>query len=213
MKNIAIITGASSGIGKAFFLGLIARQPDLDEVWVVARSADKLHALESLSPIPLRVFALDLSIASSADVLEEALQAEQPNLRYLVCASGFGRFDAVEDDERKVLENMLDLNCRAVLSLTKIATPYLQQGSVVILIASVASFQPIPYIATYAASKSFVLSYGRAWNREIGKSANRAERDAYAFARSGRKRRFSTAQNRAIRSSKNTRLCTNPNKS
>ena len=170
MKKIAIVTGASSGIGKEFFLELIAREPNLEEVWVIARSEDKLLALQELSPIPLRVFALDLSKAESIAVLEIALQSETPDIRYLICASGFGRFSAVDDDNREVLENMIDLNCRSIVGVTKAAAPYLSQGSVALLIASVAAFQPIPYIATYAASKAFVLSYGRAWNRELKKS-------------------------------------------
>ena len=170
MKKIAIVTGASSGIGKEFFLELIAREPSLEEVWVIARSEDKLLALQELSPIPLRVFALDLSKAESIAVLETALQSESPDIRYLICASGFGRFSAVDDDNREVLENMVDLNCRSIIGVTKAVSPYLSQGSVAMLIASVAAFQPIPYIATYAASKAFVLSYGRAWNRELRKS-------------------------------------------
>ncbi|MBR2023503.1 MAG: SDR family NAD(P)-dependent oxidoreductase [Clostridia bacterium] len=170
MKKIAIITGASSGIGKEFFLQLISREPTLEEIWVIARSEDKLLALQDLSPIPLRVFALDLSKAESIAVLEKALKDETPDIRYLICASGFGRFCAVDDDNREVLENMVDLNCRSIVGVTKATAPYLSQGSVALLVASVAAFQPIPYIATYAASKAFVLSYGRAWNRELRKA-------------------------------------------
>ena len=170
MKQIAIITGASSGIGKEFFLELISREPTLEEVWVIARSEDKLLALQELSPIPLRVLALDLSKAESIAVLEKTLESETPDIRYLICASGFGRFCAVDDDNREVLENMVDLNCRSIVSVTKATAPYLSKGSVVLLVASVAGFQPIPYIATYGASKAFVLSYGRAWNRELRKS-------------------------------------------
>lgn len=170
MKNIGIVTGASSGIGKEFFLTLIEKEPNLDEVWVVARSEDKLQQLSELSPIPLRIFSLDLSKTESIAVLENALKEETPNIRYLICASGFGRFSAVDDDEREVLENMVDLNCRSIIGVTKAVSPYMQKDSVALLIASVAAFQPIPYIATYAASKAFVLSYGRAWNRELKKS-------------------------------------------
>ena len=170
MKKIAIVTGASSGIGKEFFLELISREPTLEEVWVIARSEDKLLALQELSPIPLRVLALDLSKSESIAVLEKTLQDETPDIRYLICASGFGRFCAVDDDKREVLENMVDLNCRSIVGVTKAVAPYLSQGSVALLVASVAAFQPIPYIATYAASKAFVLSYGRAWNRELKKS-------------------------------------------
>jgi short-subunit dehydrogenase len=170
MKTIAIVTGASSGIGKEFFLSLNERKNELDEVWVIARSADKLNALQELTTIPVRAIPLDLSSATATDTLEQLLREEAPQIRYLICASGFGRFCAVADDDVKTLENMVDLNCRSIVGFTRIAQPYMMQGGVVMLIASVAAFQPIPYIATYGASKSFVLSYGRAFNKELRKA-------------------------------------------
>ena len=170
MKKIAIVTGASSGIGKEFFLSLKDKAQNLDEIWVVARSEDKLQQLQSLIDTPLRVFPLDLSQASAAKVIEKALQEETPAIEYLICASGFGSFRAIADDASETLENMVDLNCRSIVSVTRVAYPYIAKGGTVILIASVAAFQPIPYIATYAASKAFVLSYGRALNKELRKS-------------------------------------------
>lgn len=165
--TIAIVTGASSGIGREFFLSLNERADGLDEIWVVARRADKLDELKSLTPVPVRAFPLDLSLPESADTLAQALEKEKPQIKYLILASGFGRFAAVADEDLSVLQNMIDLNCKAVVALTKHAAPYMQRGGAMILIASVAAMQPIPYIATYAASKAFVLSYGRAFNREL----------------------------------------------
>ena len=170
MKKIAIVTGASSGIGKEFFLSLKDKQNELDEIWVVARNEEKLKELQAEISLPLRVFALDLSKAESTEVLKSAFEAEQPNIRYLICASGFGRFCAVEEDDPAVLQNMVDLNCRSIVGVTAVARPYLFKDSAVLLIASVAAFQPIPYLATYGATKAFVLSYGRAFNRELQKS-------------------------------------------
>lgn len=167
MKNIAIVTGASSGIGKEFFLSLNDRKDGLDEIWVVARSANKLEELRSLTDIPLRVFPLDLSTPNASSILEKAFQEETPSIQYLICASGFGRFNAVADDDIAVLENMVDLNCRSIVGITRAAFPYMAKGGTMILIASVAALQPIPYIATYGASKAFVLSYGRALNKEL----------------------------------------------
>ena len=138
MKTIAIVTGASSGIGKEFFLSLNDRNATLDEIWVVARSADKLHALQELTPTPLRVFALDLSNTQSARVLEQALLDEQPQIEYLICASGFGRFNAVEDDDTQTLENMIDLNCKSVVSVTKACAPYMKKGGAMLLCAAFA---------------------------------------------------------------------------
>lgn len=170
MKNIAIVTGASSGIGKEFFLSLKNRPEPIDEIWVVARNEEKLNALQAETQTPLRVFPLDLSQSQATDVLEKALEEENPAIQLLICASGFGRFCAIEDDDNKVLQNMVDLNCRSIVGVTKAAFPYIAKGGSMILIASVAAFQPIPYIATYAATKAFVLSYGRALNKELRKA-------------------------------------------
>ena len=170
MKNIAIVTGASSGIGKEFFLSLNQKQNELDEIWVVARSEDKLNALQQLTKIPVRVFALDLSEQNSVNAIKTALQESPINVRYLICASGFGRFGATETENPEILQNMVDLNCRSIVGVTTAVLPYLSKDSAVLLIASVAAFQPIPYIATYGASKAFVLSYGRALNKELRKS-------------------------------------------
>ena len=169
MKNIAIITGASSGIGKEYFRSLVSRE-SFDEVWVIARTQEKLQALQTYTDIPLRIFALDLSNAASADVLKKALEEEKPQIRYLICASGFGRFCAIEEDDPAVLQNMIDLNCRSIVGVTAVSYPYMAKGGAMILVASVAAFQPIPYIATYAATKSFVLSYGRALDKELRKA-------------------------------------------
>ena len=170
MKSIAIVTGASSGIGKEFCLSLNERLDGIDEIWVIARGEEKLKELAAEMKVPVRVFALDLSTTESAQVIKTALEREELSIKYLICASGFGRFCAVEEDELSTLENMIDLNCRSILSMTKVCIPYMQKGGAMILMASISAFQPVPYIATYAATKSFVLSYGRSLNRELRKN-------------------------------------------
>ena len=168
MKNIAIVTGASSGIGKEFFLSLKDKENELDEIWVIARSKDKLTALQAEISLPIRVLPLDLSQSSSIDEFTSVLREEKPAIKYLICASGFGRFQGVLDDDNTVLQNMVDLNCRSIVGITRAACPHITKGGLV-MIASVAAFQPIPYLATYGASKAFVLSYGRALNKELRK--------------------------------------------
>ena len=129
MKNIAIVTGASSGIGKEFFLSLNNRKEGLDEIWVIARSGNKLEELRTQTDLPLRVFPLDLSAPTATTELEKVFSEETPSIQYLICASGFGRFNAVEDDSAAVLENMVDLNCRSIVGITRAACPYLTKGS------------------------------------------------------------------------------------
>ena len=171
--NIAVVTGASSGMGKEFFLSLLERNEKLDEIWVIARSEDKLNELKKLTDIKIKVLPLDLSKEESYDVYRTELDKEKPSIKYLICASGFGKFAGINDTKREVLTNMVSLNCNGVLATTRDSIDYMAKDSIMMVIASVAAFQPIPYIATYAASKAFVLSYCRSLNRELKKKGSR----------------------------------------
>ena len=129
MKTIAIVTGASSGIGKEFFLSLTQRADAPEEIWVVARNADRLNELRAYTDIPLRIFAIDLSKNGAVNEIAEALRETPTCIRYLVCASGFGRFRAVLDDDADTLQNMVDLNCRSIVAITHAAAPYMEKVS------------------------------------------------------------------------------------
>jgi len=170
--NIAIVTGASSGMGREFVLQL-SQYVQVDEIWVIAR---RLNALESLTAevgVPVRPIALDLLDSSSFDTFAQLLAQEKPNVRLLVNAAGFGKFGAyhkvsIEDDCR-----MLDLNCKALMVMTRLTVPYMKRGSHILQLDSLSAFQPVPYITTYAATKAFVMSYSRSMNRELKKKGIR----------------------------------------
>ena len=166
MKRIAVITGASSGMGRRFVQTCTEMGP-FDEIWAIARSRDKLEELKETAPYPVRVFALDLTDRESYGVYAAALQKESAEVGLLVNAAGFGKFASVMETPLDVNLNMADLNCQAVQALCQLTVPYMPQGSHILNIASVAAYQPIPYIDVYGASKAFVLSYSRALNREL----------------------------------------------
>jgi short-subunit dehydrogenase len=166
MKTIAIITGASSGMGRRF-AETVKKFGAVDEIWAIARRADRLEELKKTAPYPVRPIALDLSSPEAPGVLQAMLAGETPSIRLLVNASGFGKFQATEETPLADNMNMVDLNCRAVAALCQICLPYMTEGSRIINIASVAAFQPIPYINVYGATKAFVLSFSRALNREV----------------------------------------------
>ena len=166
MKQIAIITGASSGIGKRF-AETVSTAGNFDEVWVIARGIERLEALKETVPFPIRAIALDLSDKASYATFENFLAEEKPSVRLLVNASGFGKFCATLDAPLDVNLNMIDLNCEAIVALCQLTIPYMEKDAKIINIASVAAFQPIPYINVYGATKAFVLSYSRALNREM----------------------------------------------
>ncbi|MCF0237428.1 MAG: SDR family NAD(P)-dependent oxidoreductase [Sphaerochaetaceae bacterium] len=165
-KNIVIVTGASSGIGKTLSISLKEKGP-FDEVWVIARTLNKLEELTTILPFKTVVLPLDLSNSNSFSIYEDKLKNESPNVKYLFNCSGFGKFQATIDTALEDNLNMVDLNCKAVMALCQITIPYMNKNSHIVNIASVAAFQPIPYINVYAATKAFVLSYSRALNREL----------------------------------------------
>ncbi|MBR2123011.1 MAG: SDR family NAD(P)-dependent oxidoreductase [Lachnospiraceae bacterium] len=168
MKKIAVITGASSGMGRRFLLTL-DKFGRFDEVWAIARRKERLEELKAEVPFAVRPVVLDLSDQASYSEYEALLESERPSVGLLINASGFGKFDAVMDTPLADNLNMVDLNCKAVAALCQITIPYMPEGGQIINIASVAAFQPIPYIDVYAASKAFVVSYSRALNRELDK--------------------------------------------
>ncbi len=164
--NIAVVTGASSGMGREFVLQL-KDYVSVDEIWVIARRADALAALREQVSVPLKILTLDLSNEESFDRYAAVLAEEKPNVKLLVNAAGFGKFGSFEkiplEDEMK----MIDLNCKALLAMTRLTLPYMASGSHILQLDSLSAFQPVPYITTYGATKAFVLSYCRAMNAEL----------------------------------------------
>lgn len=167
MKKIAIITGASSGMGRRFVETMEASWGKVDEIWVVARRKERLELLGETLKLPLRPLALDLTVPDELNEVRRLLEEEKPEVSLLINASGYGKFQAVMDTPPEDNLNMVDLNCKALMALCQYAVPYMKSGSQIINIASVAAFQPIPYIDVYGATKAFVLSFSRALNREL----------------------------------------------
>ena len=164
--TIAIVTGASSGMGREFVRQLSA-YVQVDAIWAIARRAEALESLRKEVSVPVRPIVLDLLREDSFCAIRQLLEAEKPDVKLLVNAAGFGKFGAyhkvtLEDDCR-----MIDLNCKALLAMTRLCLPYMREGSHILQLDSLSAFQPVPYITTYGATKAFVLSYSRSMNREL----------------------------------------------
>ena len=164
--NIAIVTGASSGMGREFVLQLPA-YVTVDEIWVIARRTAALESLKDEVSVPIRPISLDLCRSESFDTVSALLEAEKPNIKLLVNAAGFGKFGAYHRVSPSDDAKMIDLNCKALVLMTRLCIPYMQPGSHILQLDSLSAFQPVPYITTYGASKAFVLSYSRSMNREL----------------------------------------------
>lgn len=167
--KIAVVTGASSGMGREFVLRLAKEKP-LDEIWVIARRKDRLESLQPQIPtVRIRPLAWDLTQPQSWEEYRVLLAAENPTVSVLVNAGGFGKFGNFSDIELSEQLNMIDLNCKAYVAMTYLTLPYMQAGGEIYQLDSLSAFQPVPYITVYGASKAMVLSFSRALNVELKK--------------------------------------------
>ena len=164
--KIAIVTGASSGMGREFVLQL-SQYVQVDEIWAIARREQALASLQEECSTPVRPVSLDLCKEESFSALAALLEAEQPDVKLLVNAAGFGKFGSYENISMEDDCRMIDLNCKALVAVTRVVLPYMHAGSHVLQLDSLSAFQPVPFITTYGATKAFVLSYSRAMNQEL----------------------------------------------
>lgn len=165
--NIAIITGASSGMGSEFALQITKRCLGLDEIWLVARRSRPMEELAESISIATRIFAMDLTDPGSYESLSTALQEHNPRVRIFVGCAGYGKVGAFTASSESDLLGMIDLNCKALTKMTYLILPYMPKRSYLIQLASSAAFLPQPGFGIYAASKAYVLSFTRALREEL----------------------------------------------
>ena len=159
--NIAVITGASAGIGRELVYA-VDKDARYDEIWVIARRKERLEELRDKCTNPIRPIALDLSDLSSIDAYQALLEQEQPEIKMLVNAAGCGVFGPFAEADRKKLLASAQLNSLALTGMCHASLPYMHAGSSIINMGSNSAWQPVPYQAVYGASKSYVLSLSRA---------------------------------------------------
>lgn len=167
--RIAVITGASSGMGREFVKRLNGEQK-FDQIWVIARRLDRLEEIKAELGDHIRPISLDLQNEAGWNEYRRLLEEEKPDVAALVNASGYGKFAAFLDIPLDEQLGMIDLNAKSLTAMTYITLPYMKRGGQIYQIDSLSSFQPVPYIGVYGATKAYVLSFTRAVNAEIKKS-------------------------------------------
>ena len=166
--KIAVITGASSGMGREFVYR-IDQDYQLDELWVIARREDRLLELKEQCRNPVRVIPLDLLKEESFQTYRQLLEEEKPEIQFLVNAAGFGLFGTFADMDLDTQLSSIRLNANALTAFCHISIPYMPAGSHILNLASNSSWQPVPYINVYGASKAYVMSFSRALGVELKK--------------------------------------------
>lgn len=180
MKNIAIITGASSGMGSEF-ARQIADKNIYDEIWILARRFEKLQEIansinEKRNFNVIRAIPLDISKKEGINSLEEILESEKDRLisiesnlqvGLLINNAGFGTYGPFAETSIHKEMEMIDINCTALTGLCGIILPYLKKDSLIINTASLASFWALGNFAVYAATKAYVLNFTTALSAEL----------------------------------------------
>ncbi len=163
--KIAIITGASSGMGREFIHELDKRLNDVSEIWCISRSIDTAELPETMCRI--RRIALDITKKEDIEKFKVIIEAEKPGIKVLVNSAGIGRAGLVTELSYDIQMAEINLNCNSLFAITKICVPYMIQGGYIINLASSAAFMPQFNFAVYAATKSFVLSFSRGLRYEL----------------------------------------------
>jgi len=167
-KKIAIVTGASSGIGAEISRHL--KNESGHEIWLVARRLDRMEGLAAElreKGALVKVHVLDLQKAESWQELETHVKASGSHVSWLVNNAGFGYSGRFEDESLESVEGMIALNVLALVSLTRRLLPYMEKGTRIVNVASSIAFLPVAGHAVYAATKAFVLSFSLSLREEL----------------------------------------------
>ena len=179
MKKIAIVTGASSGMGKDFALQISRdyQYLGIDEIWLLARrienleeTAAEIKKIEN-APVP-RPFQIDISGTEGSKRFNQLLQSEKSEygnfeITVLVNNAGFGTYGPFEETPVEKEMEMIELNCTALTGVAGYSIPFMNENSYIINTASMAAFSPLGNFAVYGATKAFALSFSLALAAEL----------------------------------------------
>ncbi len=166
--NIAIITGASSGLGVEFLKEISRMYTDLDEIWLVARRADRLNELaDNNTSVKCVALPLDLTLDSAYEMLEAKLSESNANVSILVNNAGMGKVGNIADMDYSGQAAMVDLNCKGLTAVTTLCLKHMSKGSQIINICSIASFAPNTRMVTYSSTKAYVMSFTKGLRDEL----------------------------------------------
>ena len=164
----AIITGASSGLGREFALAIKNRCPDIESFWLIARRRERLTDLaKELGEDKCFVLPLDLTGNEWLSEYRQVLTDSVPEVKYLINNAGFGKLDDFINIPPEDCGDQITLNCTALTVITRETLPYMEKNGEIINISSIASFAPNPRMAVYSSTKAYVTSFSRALREEL----------------------------------------------
>lgn len=164
--NVAVITGASSGLGK-FYVEAAAKE-NYDEIWIIARRKEILEQIAKDNK-KIKVLALDLTKESDLEFYKNELSVSGAKVKLLINNAGFGKLGDFDEMDKKDCGGMVDLNCKALTVMTNVTLPFMSEKSEIINVCSIAAFAPNPRMAVYCSTKAYVFSFSKALREELKK--------------------------------------------
>lgn len=167
--KIAVITGASSGLGKEYALAADKLRADIDEIWLIARRADRLNEVAAALNKKTKVLPLDITKKEALAEYGNCLSAADAEVTLLINNAGYGRlgdFDTISTEDNG---GMVELNCTALTEITSVTLPFMKNGSEIVNTCSIAAFAPNTRMAVYCSTKAYVLSFSKALRVELKK--------------------------------------------
>lgn len=164
--KIAVITGASSGIGKEYALE-VSRSRDVDEIWLIARREERLKEIASQMSKKTRILPFDITDDSCIKEYTDLLNELKPEVKLLVNNAGFGRLEDFTKISTADNAAMVRLNCEALTVMSSVTLSFMPEASEIINLCSIASFAPNTRMAVYSSTKAYVMSLSRALRVEL----------------------------------------------
>lgn len=166
--DVAVITGASSGLGREYLSQIITHGPRTDEIWLIARRKERLQELADRYPdVNIRCVALDLQQEESFRTYAELLKQTNATVRLLINNAGYGKLGEFAKGSCEEQTGMVDLNCRALTAMTSLSLPHMTRGSMILNVCSIAAFAPTPRMTVYCSTKAYVYSFSKSLRREL----------------------------------------------
>ncbi len=165
--KIAVITGASSGIGVDFAKEILCQRPEIEKIFVIARRKERLLALKEELGDKIHPLPLDITNPEAIKLYEKELKDYNADVKLLINNAGFGKhgsFDKIPCEENA---GMVRLNCEALTVMSSVTLPFMTRGAEIINSCSIASFAPNTNMAVYCSTKAYVMSLSRCMRSEL----------------------------------------------